>query len=72
MLGLYRTLRWNPFDITVNLLAPWFAETAIISGGTAALIAGYPLAKVDDVVLGMLKASSDDDCHGEIIAVDAQ
>lgn len=69
--GLARSLYYigGNLNIHVSLIAPWFVDTGLFPSDFP-LIAGFPLAKLDDVALSMLKAATTED--GEILFIDAQ
>lgn len=72
MLGLMRSVYHSAKveGININIIAPWFVETGILTVTTRLAIAGLPLGTVSDVTLAMLKAASDPDLNGHILSVD--
>jgi hypothetical protein len=56
---------------SVNILSPWFCETAIIAPLTRVAIFGLPLCSIEDVVSCVVRAASDKSMTGNTLFVDA-
>ncbi|KAK9364704.1 hypothetical protein V1509DRAFT_635512 [Lipomyces kononenkoae] len=71
VLGLFRSLRCTAFTsgVRVNLVCPYFVETAIIRGPGRAVLAGANLAKIEDVVNAASRLMSDTRINGRSLVV---
>lgn len=74
ILGLFRSLYFSGLAMNINcsIVCPWFVQTGIIEKETAFAIAGLPLGTVENVVLAILRAASDESVNGDIMSVDSE
>ncbi|KAK9371568.1 uncharacterized protein V1513DRAFT_455294 [Lipomyces chichibuensis] len=71
VLGLFRSLRSTAFTngVRVNLICPYFVDTAIISPVGRAVLAGSNLAKIEDVVEAASRLMADSRINGRNLVV---
>ncbi|KAF2400337.1 NAD(P)-binding protein [Trichodelitschia bisporula] len=71
VLGLFRALRASAFmsGVRVNLLMPYFVATPIMPAAGRALLAGQPLAQIEDVVDAATRLVADHGIRGRGLAV---
>ncbi|GAA5835902.1 hypothetical protein JCM9279_002138 [Rhodotorula babjevae] len=72
ILGLLRSLYYDAlvYGIKINIVNPFFVSTGIIGMVPKLLIAGIPLATIDEVVAAMIAASTKPDSNGSAFVVD--
>ncbi|GAA5936611.1 hypothetical protein JCM3775_000147 [Rhodotorula graminis] len=72
ILGLFRSLYYDAlvYGIKINIVNPFFVSTGIIGVLPRLLIAGIPLATIDEVVAAMVAASTKPDSNGSAFVVD--
>lgn len=71
VLGLFRTLRSTAFvqGIRVNMLCPYFIETAIVSTPARLALAGGAMGKVEDVVDAATRFAADSRIVGRALVI---
>ncbi|KAK9491186.1 hypothetical protein V1508DRAFT_422597 [Lipomyces doorenjongii] len=71
VLGLFRSLRSTAFTngVRVNLICPYFVDTAIITPLGRAVLAGASLAKIEDVVEAASRLMADSRINGRNLVV---
>lgn len=71
VVGLYRNLRSTSFvhGIRVNMLAPYFIDTPILTTGAKVIMAGGDIGKVEDVVEAATRFAADPRIVGRAAAV---
>jgi NAD(P)-dependent dehydrogenase (short-subunit alcohol dehydrogenase family) len=74
VLGLFRSLRMSSHleGVRVNLLCPYFIDTAIVTTGARVILAGMPLGKVEDVVEAGTRFVADSRILGRSLVVGPQ
>ncbi|GAA5873811.1 hypothetical protein JCM8547_005952 [Rhodosporidiobolus lusitaniae] len=72
VLGMMRSLQYDAavYNISMNIVNPWFVKTNIFGAVPLLLLAGIPLATVDEVVAAMIAATSKTDAHAAAFVVD--
>lgn len=72
VMGLFRSLRYTApllHGIRVNILCPYFVDTAILDVGTKLLLAGGALGRVKDVVDAATRLTSDASITGRGLVI---
>lgn len=74
IVGLYRSLRSTVFKhgVRANLMCPYFVETPLIGAPGRAVLAGIPLAKIEDVIQAATRFVSNPQICGRAVAVGPQ
>ncbi|KAK4117718.1 NAD(P)-binding protein [Canariomyces notabilis] len=72
VMGLFRALRGTAYvtrSLRVNVLNPYFVDTPIITKGALALLAGAPMAELDDVVDAATRLVADEGIVGRALMI---
>ena len=71
VVGLYRNLRSTSFvhGIRVNMLAPYFIDTPMVTVGAKILLAGGDIGKVEDVVEAATRFTADPRIVGRAVVI---